>query len=68
MFEYDISFCGNQKCKYEKCIRHHTKIPVGVPVSVAAFMPRPDGKCEFRFDEDWVTVDCTISMVVDPEE
>lgn len=66
--KYDISFCANQSCKNEKCMRHHSKIPIGIPVSVGAFMPRPDGKCEYRFDDDWETVDFTEVLVVDPEK
>lgn len=55
--KYDITFCGNRSCGYERCIRHYKKIPVGVPVSMAAFQVI-NGKCEYRFDDNWETVDC----------
>lgn len=55
--KYDITFCGNERCPHDKCIRHHSKVPFNVPVSIAAFAPRPDGKCDWRFDDIWDTVE-----------
>ena len=57
MFEYDITFCSNQSCPHVRCMRHHTKIPQGVPISVALFQPSIMGNCDYRFDDDWETVE-----------
>lgn len=56
-FQNDITFCHNEGCPHTKCMRHYTKIPHTSPVSVAMFGPGPSGKCDWRFDEDWETVE-----------
>ena len=33
----DITYCGHKECPSWECKRHSTRIPVGVPVSVAMF-------------------------------
>lgn len=57
MWRDDITFCANKNCPHTKCMRYHTNMPINTPVSVAMFTSGPSGKCDWRFDEDWETVE-----------
>lgn len=32
---YDITFCVNKQCDKTDCKRHHSKMPIGVPITVS---------------------------------
>lgn len=54
MFDkYDITFCSDKECKHTECKRHHSHIPIGIPVSV--FMgptaPKDDKECPYYYPD-----------------
>lgn len=54
----DMTFCRNKECKHTKCMRYWNKAPKNTPVSMAMFGAfGPSRKCEWRFDDDWETVE-----------
>lgn len=55
----DITFCLNQHCPHEKCMRRSENAPKTHPFSAAMFLRAPDGSCQYRFDVDWDTVEDT---------
>lgn len=56
MFRYDIAFCCNTECPYKTCMRHHTKMPRGIPVSVSYFRLSALGMCDYRYDDTENTI------------
>lgn len=57
MFSKDISFCMWQTCPHTKCIRYYTNAPKTHPYSM--FAPPVDviWNCNYRFDDDWESVE-----------
>ena len=50
MFDYDYSFCSDKDCPYKDCMRHESRMPVGVPVSVSDlgyYRDKEDGLCDY---------------------
>lgn len=57
MFGYDYCFCSDKECPYKGCMRHESRMPVGVPVSVSDLGVYRDetGLCDYYEQaEDYV--------------
>lgn len=54
MFEYDYTFCTDKSCRWKSCLRHPSKIPVGVPVSVSDLGSHRNetGICDYYVGEE----------------
>lgn len=50
-WNYDITFCCDKSCPRESCMRHRTRIPVGVPVSISdlSCYRNENGDCEYYY-------------------
>lgn len=57
MFSTDISFCMHKECPHDKCIRHYTHVPKQHIFSAFAPPVEVGWKCNYRFDEDWESVE-----------
>lgn len=52
MCEYDISFCSCKECNKKDCIRHNSKIPKDIPVSICDFGDDGTEECEYYIPDD----------------
>lgn len=72
LFGYDITFCTDESCPYKGCMRHRSRTPVGVPVSVSDLGVYRDetGLCDYyeqaeddvRYNLDVVTEEELMSL------
>lgn len=69
MFEYDYSFCSDKGCPYKDCMRHGSRMPVGVPVSVSGlgyYRDKEEGLCDY-YEQAEGAVQHNLNVVTEDE-